>query len=79
MYYSRLLLFFSLVLLPTLISCKNRNVSEDVRRYCDCLADYQANPEGRETCFEMMDEIKNKYKGDNRALMQILEETDGCL
>ncbi len=60
-------------------SCKNKEVSEDVRSYCDCLAQYQHNPEGRATCLDMMEDIKSKYAGDNRALMQILEETDGCL
>jgi len=71
---------YLLLLSPVyLFACKNKNVSEDVRLYCDCLAEFQHNPEGRETCLELMNEIKSKYAGDNRALMQVLEETDGCL
>jgi len=79
MHFSRISPFFSLILFSVLLSCKNKNVTEDVRRYCDCLSEFQHNPEGREKCLEMMGEIKIKYQGDNRALMQVLEETDNCL
>jgi hypothetical protein len=70
-----LLLFVSL----SLAGCKNKDVTHDVQRYCSCLTEHKTNPEGRESCLEMMDEIKAKYAGDNRALLQILEETDGCM
>ena len=76
---SRLLqLLLPLVLLPV-FGCKNKHVSEDVKRYCACLAENQQNPDGRTKCLDLMDEIKAKYAGDNRALLQILKETDGCL
>jgi hypothetical protein len=62
-----------------LFSCKNKEVTQDVQRYCACLTEHKSNPEGRESCLEMMDEIKAKYAGDNRALLQILDETEGCM
>lgn len=68
-------IFTSLVL----ISCKNKDVTADVQRYCECLTQYQYNPDGRTACLDMMDEIKAKYAGDNRALLQILKDTDNCL
>lgn len=69
---------FSLMIL-CLSSCKNKEVTKDVQRYCACLTDNKTNPDGRDTCFEMMEEIKAKYAGDNRALLQILDETEGCM
>jgi hypothetical protein len=63
----------------SVVSCKNKAVAEDVKRYCACLTENKSNPEGRESCIEMMEEIKAKYAGDNRALLQILDETEGCL
>jgi hypothetical protein len=62
-----------------LISCKNEHVTKDMSRYCDCLNNHKHDHLGREQCFEMMLEIKEKYSGDNRALLQILDETDHCL
>ena len=68
------------MLISTLIfSCKNKDVTQDVERYCACLEEFQHDAVGRETCIEMMFEIKEKYAHDGRALMQILEETDKCL
>jgi hypothetical protein len=60
------------------LSCKNRNVTEDVQKYCECLNQYKTDALNREQCIELMNEIKAKYADDNRALMQILEETDNC-
>lgn len=79
MNFPHALLFLLFFIFICSSSCKNKNVTEDVQRYCDCLDQHQHNPDGRETCLDLMDEMKTKYAGDNRALMQILEETDGCL
>jgi hypothetical protein len=76
---SRFALLAFLLLAFSLVSCKNKAVAKDVQRYCACLSENKSNPDGRESCLEMMDEIKAKYAGDNRALLQILEETDGCM
>jgi len=62
-----------------LFSCKNKNVTKDVQRYCKCLEQYQHDELNRDYCIEMMQEIKAKYADDGRALMQILEETNQCL
>lgn len=61
------------------VGCKNRNVTEDVQKYCDCLDQNKSDALGREQCIELMIEIKAKYADDNRALLQILDETDNCL
>jgi hypothetical protein len=71
--------FLFMFIFIVFLSCKNKEVTQDVQRYCACLTDNKTNPDGRETCFEMMDEIKAKYAGDNRALLQILDETENCL
>jgi DNA repair ATPase RecN len=62
-----------------LSSCKNKQVSADIANYCECLEQQNKSLDGREVCFEMMDDIKKKYESDSRALIQILEETERCL
>lgn len=76
---SRIALIAFMFLGFSVFSCKNKAVAEDVKGYCACLTEHKSNPEGRESCLEMMDEIKAKYAGDNRALLQILDETENCL
>jgi hypothetical protein len=71
--------FLSLILLLlTISSCKNDEITEEVKKYCSCLEKNQNNPIGREDCLIIMEEIKEKYGNDDAAMMQVLEETDNC-
>lgn len=71
-------IFYLSALFTVVFACKNDAISEDVKKYCDCLEKNQSNPIDREDCLILMDEIKGKYGDDDASMLQVLEETDNC-
>lgn len=61
-----------------MLSCENKQITIEVQDYCECIDLQRGKPYPDLDCLDMMDILKEKYKGDTRALMQILKETDGC-
>jgi len=79
MFNKRLSSFVCFIGLLLFVSCKSEEVTKDVQRYCECLSEKKHSLEEREICFEMMYEIKDKWKHSNRRMLQILDETENCL
>lgn len=59
-------------------SCSTTTVKEDMDEYCDCIQKYKHDPEGRESCYELMENIIQKYEYDHEAMTQIVDEASKC-
>jgi hypothetical protein len=71
-------IFNIFILFMLLSSCKNKEITKEVQEYCECIELQRGNSDSRIDCLDMMEVLKEKYKGDSRALMQILDETEKC-
>lgn len=73
--------FASVILLmglSLLNSCTGNDAKQDMAEYCDCIQKHKNDPEGRESCYELMENIIQKYEYDHEAMTQIVDEASKC-
>ncbi len=59
-------------------SCSSNDAKQDMEEYCDCIRKYKHDPEGRESCYELMENIIQKYEYDPEGMTEIVDEASKC-
>lgn len=74
-------LIFSISLLISCIgmsSCKDKNVSAEVKNWCACMKSADENGTLRDSCQVMMEKISSDNRNNAKVLSQIQEEAALC-
>jgi len=75
---STIIMVLSLIGITQLSSCSSSTAKQDMEEYCKCIQKHKYDPEGRETCYELMEEIIEKYEYDHEAMTEIVDESSKC-
>ena len=70
--------FMVIAFLFVFSGCNQNTVQEDMKAYCECIRENKNNIEGRELCYQLMEEIIKRYEFNPQAMKELVDEAEKC-